>query len=59
MRLLQVVTSRPDIKKEELTARDEFFVLACDGIWDVVSCDNVRDFVTDHLKVSLSSVTIQ
>ena len=32
---------------------DEFLILACDGIWDVATCENVRDFVTDHLKVGL------
>ena len=32
---------------------DEFLILACDGIWDVATCENVRDFVTDHLKVRL------
>ena len=32
---------------------DEFLILACDGIWDVATCEDVRDFVTDHLKVGL------
>ena len=33
----QVVTANPEVRKMELTPDDEFIVLACDGIWDVLS----------------------
>ena len=33
----QVITAQPDVRIFELTKEDRFFVLACDGIWDVMS----------------------
>jgi len=54
----QKVSAEADITIFERSAEDEFIVLACDGIWDVVSCDNVRDFVTDHLKAGLAPEVI-
>ena len=33
----QIITAQPDIVKMELTPADRFFVLACDGVWDVMS----------------------
>ena len=33
----QAVTAFPDIKEVTLQPNDEFIVLACDGIWDVLS----------------------
>lgn len=43
----QAVTAFPDVIIEGRTAQDEFIVLACDGIWDVMSsqevCDKVRE----------------
>jgi protein phosphatase 1G len=33
----QVITAQPDVRIFELTKEDRFFVLACDGIWDVMT----------------------
>ncbi|KAI8367262.1 phosphatase 2C-like domain-containing protein [Blakeslea trispora] len=41
----QVVTCDPDIIDHKITKDDEFFVLACDGIWDCMSNQDVVDFV--------------
>jgi protein phosphatase 1G len=42
----QMIIALPDIKKEEIDpARDEFMVLACDGIWNSMSSQEVVDFV--------------
>jgi serine/threonine protein phosphatase PrpC len=45
----QAVTAFPDVIVEQRTERDEFVVLACDGIWDVMSsqevCDKVREML--------------
>ncbi|KIJ62566.1 hypothetical protein HYDPIDRAFT_135638 [Hydnomerulius pinastri MD-312] len=46
----QVITADPDITEHELTDEDEFLVLACDGIWDCLSSQQVVDFI--RLKVS-------
>eukprot|EP00358_Blepharisma_japonicum_P006559 CAMPEP_0202940596 /NCGR_PEP_ID=MMETSP1395-20130829/728_1 /ASSEMBLY_ACC=CAM_ASM_000871 /TAXON_ID=5961 /ORGANISM="Blepharisma japonicum, Strain Stock R1072" /LENGTH=140 /DNA_ID=CAMNT_0049635165 /DNA_START=522 /DNA_END=944 /DNA_ORIENTATION=+ len=34
----QMVTAFPDIKVEELTPECDFIILACDGIWDILTC---------------------
>lgn len=36
----------------EITQDWEFLVLACDGIWDVMTCDEVVKFVRDRLAQS-------
>lgn len=45
----QAVTAFPDVIVEQRVAADEFIVLACDGIWDVMSsqevCDKVREML--------------
>lgn len=41
----QAVTANPDIIERQLTAEDEFIVLACDGIWDCMSNQEVVDYI--------------
>lgn len=41
----QVVTADPDITVHEATREDEFLVIACDGIWDVLTSQQVIDYV--------------
>ncbi|KAK7056795.1 Protein phosphatase 2C 2 [Paramarasmius palmivorus] len=46
----QVITSNPDVTVHDITEEDEFIVLACDGIWDCLTSQQVMDFV--RLQVS-------
>ncbi|KAG6377097.1 PP2C-domain-containing protein [Boletus reticuloceps] len=46
----QVITSDPDVTVHEITNEDEFLVLACDGIWDCLTSQQVVDVI--RLKVS-------
>ncbi|KAE7997219.1 hypothetical protein FH972_001870 [Carpinus fangiana] len=46
----QIITAHPDITTVELCDDDEFFVLACDGIWDCMSSQQLVDFVREELK---------
>ena len=46
----QAVTAFPEIIAEKRTGQDEFIVLACDGIWDVMSSQEVVDKVRDMLQ---------
>ncbi|KAF9190907.1 Protein phosphatase 2C 2 [Haplosporangium sp. Z 767] len=41
----QIVTANPTVKKQKLSSDDEFIVLACDGIWDCMSSQEVVTFV--------------
>uniref|UniRef100_A0A6P4FMY0 protein-serine/threonine phosphatase n=1 Tax=Drosophila rhopaloa TaxID=1041015 RepID=A0A6P4FMY0_DRORH len=46
----QMISALPDIKKLIITPEDEFMVLACDGIWNYMSSEEVVDFVRLRLK---------
>uniref|UniRef100_A0A7S3QPN3 PPM-type phosphatase domain-containing protein n=1 Tax=Dunaliella tertiolecta TaxID=3047 RepID=A0A7S3QPN3_DUNTE len=50
----QIITAEPDICQITLTPEDRFFVLACDGIWDVMSNQDVVDFVSQKLDMGMS-----
>ncbi|XP_039264892.2 putative protein phosphatase 2C T23F11.1 [Styela clava] len=49
----QVVTAYPDVIVKDLTPDHEFLVLACDGIWDVLSNEDVVDFVREKLATRM------
>eukprot|EP00931_Biecheleriopsis_adriatica_P058179 TRINITY_DN34577_c0_g1_i1.p1 TRINITY_DN34577_c0_g1~~TRINITY_DN34577_c0_g1_i1.p1 ORF type:complete len:415 (+),score=70.30 TRINITY_DN34577_c0_g1_i1:198-1442(+) len=44
-----VVTAMPDITRVQRTPQDEFLILACDGVWDVVSSQGAVDFLRKEL----------
>mmetsp|Transcript_5203 Transcript_5203/g.18201 ORF Transcript_5203/g.18201 Transcript_5203/m.18201 type:complete len:316 (+) Transcript_5203:955-1902(+) len=46
----QVISCFPDIRQETIGAEDEFMVLACDGIWDVMKSQECIDFTRQHIK---------
>lgn len=46
----QMVVATPDITTFELQKGDEFLILACDGIWDVLSNQEAVDFVRKKIK---------
>lgn len=41
----QQVSPEPDIKIEQRDGTEEFLVIACDGIWDVMSNDDVCQYI--------------
>lgn len=45
-----MVTAYPDVTETELHAGDEFVILACDGIWDVLTDQEACDFVRSRLQ---------
>lgn len=46
----QMITAYPDVRKEDLTDDTDFVLLACDGIWDVLSCEQCANFVYTGLS---------
>lgn len=53
------ITVLPDVTHIQLVPSDEFVIIACDGIWDMMTNDSavefVRNEVADHGDISLAS----
>lgn len=54
----QLVSPEPEIYSRERFSTDEFVVLACDGIWDVMTNDELKDYIHSRLKVTSDLVKI-
>lgn len=55
----QMISALPDIKQLTLEEGDEFMVLACDGIWNFMSNEEVVEFVKERIdegKMSLAKI---
>lgn len=50
----QLVVSTPDVVTRPRDAKDEFLLVACDGIWDVLSNDQAVELVRSKLAEGLS-----
>ncbi|XP_052469703.1 protein phosphatase 1G [Carassius gibelio] len=46
----QMISALPDVKVLTLNEDHQFMVIACDGIWNVMSSQEVVDFVNERLK---------
>jgi len=46
----QMITALPDIETADITDKDEFIVIACDGIWNYLSSQETIDYVREKLK---------
>uniref|UniRef100_A0A8C9WA30 Protein phosphatase 1G n=1 Tax=Scleropages formosus TaxID=113540 RepID=A0A8C9WA30_SCLFO len=46
----QMISAKPDVKVLTLNDDHEFMVIACDGIWNVMSSQEVVDFVSERIK---------
>lgn len=50
----QIITAEPDVQHIQLMNEDTFLLLACDGIWDVLSNQQAVDFVRQRLSQGMS-----
>jgi len=48
----QAVTADPEVIVQARTPEDQFLILACDGIWDVMSSQECVTYVSDLLKAT-------
>lgn len=57
----QAVTCDPDVIRHTITEDDEFFVLACDGIWDCMTNQQVVNYIRQALsqKTKLNDICEQ
>ena len=46
----QAVTAAPDVRVHARSSLDAFLVAACDGVWDVMSNEDVATFVSGRLE---------
>jgi protein phosphatase 1G len=53
----QMITALPDIRSISLNEEDEFMVLACDGIWNSMSSQDVVNFVKERLDAGISKLS--
>lgn len=47
----QLVSPEPEVYELERTPEDEFLVVACDGVWDAISNEELCAFVRNRLQV--------
>ncbi|XP_057316271.1 protein phosphatase 1A-like [Hydractinia symbiolongicarpus] len=47
----QLVSAEPDLTVIERSEKDEFLILACDGVWDVMSNEEVVTYIHSRLVI--------
>lgn len=46
----QMISALPDVRKLIISPDDEFMILACDGIWNFMSSDDVVEFIKKRIN---------
>ena len=55
----QLVSPEPEFYVKTRDAdKDEFLVLACDGVWDVMTNEDICSFIADRMRVTDDLETI-
>lgn len=48
----QIITAEPDVRVVDIEKEDLFLVVACDGVWDILTNDGIVDFVSKSFIAS-------
>mmetsp|Transcript_36362 Transcript_36362/g.100957 ORF Transcript_36362/g.100957 Transcript_36362/m.100957 type:complete len:316 (-) Transcript_36362:225-1172(-) len=51
----QIICATPDVRTYQREAEDEFLIVACDGVWDVLGSQDAVNFVHDRLPRCLKA----
>jgi len=54
----QMITANPDVVTENLTPDVNFIVIACDGVWDCMTNQEICDFITERIKKNMKLTKI-
>lgn len=54
----QPITCTPDIKRRIIQPGDDFIIMACDGIWEVKSSQEIVDFVYERIRKDMKLTKI-
>lgn len=46
----QMISALPDVKHAKIGPKDDFMILACDGIWNSFTSEEVVAFVRERLE---------
>lgn len=57
----RLIPASPDIIQYSKNSSASFVILACDGIWDVMTNEQVASFISENVskKISLQDITSQ
>ncbi len=55
----QMITAYPEVKKEKIDRDTDFMVLACDGVWDILTSQECVDFIYQRLQTSTLSDIVE
>lgn len=52
------ITANPDTYTYDLSPKDDFIIMGCDGIWETKTNQQMVDFIVDRFKAGKSTKTI-
>jgi protein phosphatase 1L len=52
------ITHNCEVQNYQFNGNEKFFVLACDGLWDVLSSNDVNDFILSNMYIDPNTKTL-
>jgi serine/threonine protein phosphatase PrpC len=54
----QLIIALPDTKRIKIKPEDEFLLLGCDGVWEMMSSKNISDFISNEISKDDNSLSM-